>query len=238
MFDCILDRLQPQQTAACTLPHRAVAGTDDAGAATACARVHDQCPAIASQSGLLGQFAIGDDADPDDDQVCRKHAPVRGVDGSHHAATAAQCADVGAQFDGRAVVSMQAKEEVRELRADDARHQPIGRLQHNDLLAEPPGDGGEFQPDEAATDHHHLRGVRQDRGKRASVGHVAQHADMAEPGAWDLRPAGACAGGKTQPRVAQGAAVIQVQRAGGVFDAHRPLHSSIPVRKWLTGLEI
>ncbi len=69
----------------------------------------------------------------------------------------------GAEHQARAHGTMGLGKKGGHGRRDGAAHRMLRRFQHRHLMAQRAGRGGEFQPDEAGPDHHHMAGAGEPR---------------------------------------------------------------------------
>ena len=199
----------------------AIADREEAGN-TGLHEVVDQNAVVDGRAGGFSQCDIGRDADADDGDVGRDAVAGSGFDRHHLAALPDDAADRGAKAHVAAPAAMQRQEVVRDLRRDDAAHQPVGGFQHRHRLAGEARGAGDLQPDEAAADDHDVVGGMERGAQAARILGMAQREDAVEIDAIDRRQARRGAGGKRQPVEGNARAVREHHRRAGPVDSTRP----------------
>jgi len=222
LLDRVLHRLEPARAAVGTARDRAVARGDDRRVRRAGAVVDDDA-ALAREARLGRQRVLRDGAHADQHQPGRV---TRAVGGEHRARGAVAHLDLGdlrVEQHLDAVIAVQRRIPVGELRRDRAREQPRQRFEHRHRQPALARRRGDFQPDESAADHDDRQraceaGVERGRD-RARVVARAQREHAARVGPGQRERARARAGGERQARVGDLLAALEAHDAARPVDA-------------------
>ncbi len=176
-------------------PARDVASRKDPGHAGFEVGVHDH-PAVERKAGCFRKRRAWTHPDAGDDEIGIEHAAALqghplAVDGARRVLEA----------EDHALLPMERAHEVAHLRTEDAFHRPLFRRHHMDFDPARAQRRGDFEPDEARSQHNSAAGRLGALDDGAAVGARAQRVDVWLVGAWDRQPDRLGAGRQQQPVV-------------------------------------